>query len=171
MLAIVRTCWDVCRLHCGPQVFPRSWTLFWVMLIAYAVVDLGLFLAEGLRGWTLLPQLVLDVALLVGFFALVLAVWQKLERLNQTLIALLGSLALIELADVPLSVIATLRPSSIYTDAAGVAQYGILAWSLLVIGYVMRHALNTRLTLGIVLAGSYTLINLVLFAVIFPVKS
>lgn len=171
MLAIVRTCWDVCRLRCGPQVFPRSWALFWVMLAAYVVVDLGLFLAQGLRGWVLLPQLLLDVAVLVGFFALVLAVWQKPERFNQTLMALFGSLTLIMLVDVPLSLLASLLPALLVGKAAGVAQYGILAWSLLVIGYQTKHALNTRLTYGIILAGIYTLINLVLFAVIFPVKS
>lgn len=171
MLAIVRTCWNVCRLRSGPQVFPRSWTLFAVLLAVYVVVDAGLFLAQGERGWMVLPQLLLDVAVLNGFFALLLAVWQKFARFNQTLIALFGSQTLIMLVDVPLSLIATLLPASPGTQLAGVAEYGILAWSVLVIGSVLKHALDTWLTLGIVLAGTYTLVNLVLFAVIFPLKS
>lgn len=170
MFAIVRTCWNVCRLRGGPQVFPHSWALFWVMLAAYVVVDAGLFLAQGLHGWVLLPELALDVALLLGFFALVLLVWQKIERYNQTLVALLGSLTLIMLVDVPLSLLATLLPPSHWADAAAVAQYGILAWSILVIGYVLGHALAMRLTWGILLAGAYTLINLVLFVMIFPIQ-
>lgn len=170
MLAIVRTCWNVCRLRSGPQVFPHSWALFWLMLAAYIVVDAGLFLAQGLYGWVLLPELALDVALLLGFFALLLAVWRKPERYNQTLVALMGSLTLIMLVDVPLSLLATLLPPSPWADAAAVAQYGILVWSILVIGYVLRHALATWLALGILLAGLYTLVNLVSFALIFPIR-
>lgn len=155
----------------GPQVFPRSWALFAVMLLVYVIVDAALFFAQGLRGWVLVPELALDVGLLIGFFALTIAVWQQIERFNQTLSALFGTLALIMLVDVPFSLIATSLPASPGTNVARVVQYGILVWSVLVIGHVSRHALGTRLTLGIVIAGTYTLINLVLFALIFPIKS
>ncbi|MGH8278503.1 MAG: hypothetical protein ACRETQ_02935 [Gammaproteobacteria bacterium] len=152
-------------------MFPRSGALLILVLAAYVLVDAGDFFAQGLRGWIVLPQLALDVSVQVVFFALVLAVWQKFERYNQTLLALFGSQVLIMLVDIPLSLIATLLPASPGTDLASAAQYGILAWSVLVIGYVLKHALDTWLTLGIVLAGTYTLINLVLFALIFPIKS
>jgi hypothetical protein len=169
--AIVRTCWQICLLRQGPQVFPRSWPLFAIMLLIYMATDAVLFLAQGLRGMKLLPELLLDTGLLLAFFALVLAVWQKFERFNQTLSALLGTGAVIMLVAVPFSLLGTLLPPSAWTELVGVAVYAILAWNVLVTGHILRHALNTWLTLGIIIAGTYVVLNLVMFAVLFPTRA
>lgn len=171
MRAIVRTCWRICLLRDGPQVFPQSWPLFVLMLLVYMAVDVALFVAQGLRGFILLPQLLLDTALLLAFFTLVLAIWQKLERFNQTMTALLGTGAIIMLVALPISFAATLLPSSPIGETAGVLLYAILAWDVLVIGHVARHALGTGLTLGIIIAGTYLVLNLAIFWALFPVKN
>lgn len=171
MKAIVRTCWQICLLRQGPQVFPRSWTLFGIMLLIYMAVDVILFLAQGLRGLILLPELLLDTALLLAFFALVLAIWQKFARFNQTLNALFGSGAIIMLVAVPFSLLATLLPASTGTAVVGVLLYAILAWDVLVMGHILRHALDTWLTLGIIIAGTYIVLNLLMFAELFPSKA
>src|SRR5487761_623844 len=128
MKAIVRTCWEICLLRQGPQVFPRSWLLFAVMLAAYLVMD----------------------AVLAAFLALALGLWQKLERLNQTAIALFGTGTLIMIAAVPVSLAATLPHPASMQYVAEVLIYGILAWSILVTGHVMRHALDSKLFIGII---------------------
>jgi len=171
MKAIVRTCWQICLLRQGPQVFPRSWTLFGVMLLIYLVVDVILFLAQGIRGLLLLPELLLDIGLLLAFFALVLAIWQKLERFNQTMSALFGTGAIIMLVAVPFSLLVTLLPASTGAELVGVLLYAILAWTVLVMGHILRHALDTWLTLGIIIAGTYIVLNLVMFAQFFPTKA
>ena len=51
MKAIVRTCWEICLLRQGPQIFPRSRSLFAVMLMAYLAVDAILFAVQGIRGF------------------------------------------------------------------------------------------------------------------------
>ncbi|MDE1887101.1 MAG: hypothetical protein KGI32_03065 [Gammaproteobacteria bacterium] len=171
MKAIVRTCWHICLLRQGPQMFPRSWMLFVILLLLYMAADVALFVAQGLRGRVLLPELLLDTALLLAFFALVLAIWQKLERFNQTLSALLGTGTIIMLVAVPLTLLATLLPASTGTQAAGVLLWVVLAWNVLVTGHILRHALNTWLTLGIVIAGTYVVLNLVMFSVLFPMRT
>ncbi|MGH8282885.1 MAG: hypothetical protein ACRESE_03470 [Gammaproteobacteria bacterium] len=170
MKAIVRTCWEICLLRKGPQVFPHSWSLFVIMLVAYLVTDGILFVAQGLRGLDIVIETLCDTALQLVFFVLVLGIWRKLARFNQTASALLGTGSIIMLAAVPLSFAATLLPASPAVDVVRVLLYGILAWSILVMGYISRHALDTGLTIGIVIAGTYTLLNLVLFAVFFPIK-
>ena len=171
MKAIVRTCWQICLLRQGPQVFPRSWTLFIILLLVYMGTDVVLLVAQGLRGLVLLPELLLDTALLLAFFALVLTIWQKLERFNQTLSALLGTGAIIMLVAVPLSLLATLLPTSTGSQAVGVLLWVILAWNVLVTGHILRYALNTWLTLGIIIAGTYVVLNLVLFSILFPMRT
>lgn len=171
MKAIVRTCWQICLLRQGPQVFPRSWMLFVILLLVYMAADVVLFVAQGLRGRGLLPELLLDTALLLAFFALVLAIWQKLERFNQTLSALLGTSTIIMLVAVPLSLLATLLPASAGTQVVGVLLWVVLAWNVLVTGHILRHALHTWLTLGIVIAGTYVVLNLVMFSVLFPMRT
>lgn len=171
MRAIVRTCWQICLLRQGPQVFPRSWMLCVILLLVYMAADVVLFVAQGLRGRVLLPELLLDTALLLAFFALVLAIWQKLERFNQTLSALLGTSTIIMLVAVPLSLLATLLPASAGTQVVGVLLWVVLAWNVLVTGHILRHALHTWLTLGIVIAGTYVVLNLVMFSVLFPMRT
>lgn len=171
MKAIVRTCWQICLLRQGPQVFPRSWMLCVILLLVYMAADVVLFVAQGLRGRGLLPELLLDTALLLAFFALVLAIWQKLERFNQTLSALLGTSTIIMLVAVPLSLLATLLPASAGTQVVGVLLWVVLAWNVLVTGHILRHALHTWLTLGIVIAGTYVVLNLVMFSVLFPMRT
>lgn len=171
MKAIVRTCWEICLLRKGPQAFPHSWSLFVIMLVAYLVTDGILFVAQGLRGMDIVTEILCDTALQLVFFILVLGVWRKLTRFNQTATVLLGTGAIIMLATVPLSFAATLLPASSVVDVAQVLLYGILAWSILVMGNIARHALDTGLTIGIIIAGTYTALNLVLFAVFFPIKS
>lgn len=171
MKAIVRTCWQICLLRQGPQVFPRSWILFVILLLVYMAADVALFVAQGLRGRVLLPELLLDTALLLAFFALVLTIWQKLERFNQTLSALLGTSTIIMLVAVPLTLLATLLPASTGTQAVGVLLWVIVAWNVLVTGHILRHALNTWLTLGIFIAGTYVVLNLVMFSVLFPMRT
>lgn len=171
MKAIVRTCWQICLLRQGPQVFPRSWILFVILLLVYMAADVALFVAQGLRGRVLLPELLLDTALLLAFFALVLTIWQKLERFNQTLSALLGTSTIIMFVAVPLTLLATLLPASTGTQAVGVLLWVIVAWNVLVTGHILRHALNTWLTLGIFIAGTYVVLNLVMFSVLFPMRT
>lgn len=170
MKAIVRTCWEICLLRQGPQVFPRSWLLFAVMLAAYLVMDAILFVAQGTRGFAILCQTLFDTALLAAFLALVLGLWQKLERFNQTAVALFGTGTLIMIAAVPVSLAAILPHLASMQYVAEVLIYGILAWSILVTAHVIRHALDTKLFIGIIIAGAYTALNFLLFAVLFPIK-
>lgn len=168
MKTIVRTCWEICLLRQGPQVFPRSWSLFAVMLATYLVTDAMLFVAQGVRGFPVVCETLLDTALLIGFFILVLAVWRKHGRFNQTAAALFGTGVLIMIAALPLSLAATLLPASPVVEVSKVLLYVILIWSILIIGHVTRHALDTGLFIGILIAGTYTLLNLVVFALFFP---
>jgi hypothetical protein len=171
MKAIVRTCWDICLLRKGPQIFPRSWILFVAMLMVYIVADAILSLAQGMHGLQIVYQILFDCALLAIFFALVLGLWNRLERYNQTAVALFGSGAIILLAAVPVSYAASVPNYVLVQGAAQVLIYAILAWSILVIGHVIRHALDTGLLTGIFIAGAYTVLNFVLFAVLFPMKA
>ena len=170
MKAIVRTCWEICLLRQGPQIFPRSRSLFAVMLMAYLAVDAILFAVQGIRGFLIVSETLFDTALLLVFFTLVLAIWRKPGRFNQTAVALFGTGALIMIAALPPSLVATLLPSSPVTEAAKALLYVVLAWSIFVMGHVTRHALDTGLFTGTVIAVAYTLLNLVLFAVFFPIK-
>ena len=97
------------------------------MLAAYLVMDAILFVAQGTRGFAILYQTLFDTALLAVFLALALGLWQKLERFNQTAVALFGTGTLIMIAAVPVSLAATLPHPASMQYVAQVLIYGILA--------------------------------------------
>ncbi len=171
MNAIVRTCWDICLLRKGPQVFPRSWHLFAVMLAVYIVVDAVLFFAQGIHGYQVIYETLADCILQVAFLVVLMWLAQKLERFNQTAIALFGTGAIIMMPAIPISLIATQNNLASMQMAATLMIFGILAWSILVMGHVLRHALDTHLVIGILIASTYIVINIVLFYFLFPAQA
>lgn len=171
MNAIVRTCWDICLLRKGPQVIPRSWHLFAIMLMVYILVDAVLFVAQGIHGLLIVYETLADCILQVTFLTGLMWLAQKLERFNQTAIALFGTGAIIMIPAVPISFIATQNNLASMQMAATLMIFGILAWSILVMGHVIRHALDTHLVIGILIAFAYTGINIVLFYFMFPAQA
>ncbi len=152
---------DICLLRAAPQDLPSSVFLMLVTallgLLSGTVVIIDSF---GSLGGALLAQL-LDLGLMLGLLRAGLVAAGRGPRFLQTATALLGSGVFINLVTMPLQLL--MRGGDAASSGGGVAGLLFLLltfWVLLVIGHILRHAFEMRLSLGILIAlGYFLLIN------------
>lgn len=168
MRAIVRTCWDICLLRRGPQVFPRSGILLGVMLLIYVLLDLysgflgGLYTLRSIWGETLL-----DTVMLAAFCYLVLFCWRQTARFNQTFVAILGTDSLLMCASLPLLSASHLDYLRLLPQLASWMLLVLFLWNIVVTAHILRHALGNARYAPILLAGPYQLLNFLVLTLLF----
>jgi len=148
---------ELLRLRVGPQALPAS-----DRVVAVAVVALGG--ASLLTVQHLYPpgsgaaRVGLDLLITVAFFAGLLSVARRPERFRQTFAAVCGTGALLVLITWPLLdiVVERGREDTLYAVAV-LALLGVYVWHVVVIGHILRHALDTRPARGIALALIFVL--------------
>ena len=168
MSTLLRLLWDLCRLRIGPQDLPYSVGLARALVLSSLSVDL-LYAALLGAGEALLPRLLLSTLVLLGAPWLLLAWRSRQPRYVQTLSALAGSGLLFKLAMLPLALAILGQPVPSTPEQLAPAQVlvgwltlALLSWRLVVTGHVLRHALDLRLGLGVLLALSVFALELLL---------
>jgi hypothetical protein len=167
--AIVRNYVDVLLLKAVPQVFPKSWGLLAVTLLAYALTDALTFLAQGVYGMQALMQAAFDIALQIGFFGLLLGVTLRLARLNQVLVAWFGACIFLNLVSIPADAAAYLVHAPSLQLPLLVPQLLILTWTIAIMANVFRHALDISMLFSFVIAVVYAFVSISVFLELFPV--
>ena len=167
MYALVRPFIEICLLRLRPQDLPASPVLLWLTLALHTVTgvlastqffSLGKALLAGVTGTALLSLLPVTALWLRGHG----------ERIPQTLSALAGSLALLDLVALPLTAWAQAAQGADGPNPlAGIALLALLAWNLGVVGHVMRHALDVAYFLGVVIALAFYLVFIDLMDALF----
>ncbi len=168
MKAIIEALWNICLMRLGPQDLPASRVLLYLVAAAYAgagfvvnvinLPDIGLFTA-------LLSALV-DTAVLMGVTALLLWVRDLGARYVQTATALVGTGALFTVMALPLVTLqAQAAPEGNF--AVAVALIALMLWNLNVVGHILRHALDTRFFIGLLLSVVYLYISISVFRAFF----
>ncbi|MCC6208723.1 MAG: hypothetical protein IT488_11295 [Gammaproteobacteria bacterium] len=149
---------DICLLRAGPQDLPSSGLLLWLSGLGYFAAGM-IMSAQNLDVARAILLMGLDIALLAGLlFALL---WSRalLARYGQTLTALLGTGAILQLVALPIISWqqAGLAEETISTSLmiASLLLWIWLMWNLMVIGNILRHTLATRLPIGVLLALAY----------------
>lgn len=150
MLALAKPFIQICLLRSSPQDLPPSGLLLGLALGAYTLT--------GIAGWmTLFPAheamgaALSSTLLLIGLTGSMLYMQRLKSRVVQTLTALAGTGALLQLVELPFS------RWLAQADGPGeslptLGLLAILVWSLAIGGHVLRHALSTVFTLGLLLA-------------------
>jgi hypothetical protein len=146
----------LCLLRAAPQQLPHSSFLMLLALGGYFLVGLSISLMQQDLGPALLSSAV-DLGLLVGLARLALWITNKGARAVQTVTALAGTGTLFELMAWPLI---TLLQTSTQGTSSGLSLLLLLliVWNIVVIGHILRHALDLAMWLasGIALFYIYT---------------
>lgn len=149
MLSLVRAFWRICILRLAPQDVPRSG----VLLLLTALVNLALSVSiNSLQlpfQYALLIAL-LEMGVLVGLTAALLYAFNRSARLPQTLTALMGSGAVIGAIVLAMFVLLAELPA--------LPRLAVFLWNLLVMGHILRHALNMHLVAGFFVAIGYAVV-------------
>lgn len=141
---------EICFFKAGPQDIPSSNLLLMMALLSYGLIGLGLSLNQATFETAIMMVLV-DILLLALMSYLLL--WMRLlaNRYIQTLTALAGTGALLALTAWPLLVWQQQASPSV----ASLLLWLWFFWNLMVFGHIIRHALATRLAMGMVMALLY----------------
>ncbi len=151
--------WRICRLQKGPEDVPASTALFVLLLLLSLFLDfvstrLGL---PDVRAFEILLIVIIANASILVLTAVLLQLLGYLQRVLQTLSALLG-------ASIFITVLATPVLFGLQTRMDDPGGWGTMLlllelWHLVITAHILRRALSVSLLLGLMLATGYKLLG------------
>jgi hypothetical protein len=169
MLRLAKAFWDIALWRRTPAQLPASLFLLALVAIAAAAIEvLSAFLPPASTD-RILTRIVLSVGLPLGFAWAVLALARRRQRFLQTGTALLGVGVLVELALYPLgSLIHIIGSDRLEAVPLGILMLLGLIWYLLACANIWRAALDSGLTIGVVISVGYLLLSIALEQQLLP---
>ena len=164
MFEIIRLFFDICLLKKGPQDVPQSRFLFWLSLTLYGVV--GFLMLRLSVGWLeSLFQLLTGIILLLAFTAGILFLMGRKSRFLPVVTAMLGTDMILSFFALPVLGTITTGRMSLFSE---LVYLGLVIWSWLVMGHILRHALSVSLSFGMGLAFIYIFSTFQIMGLLFP---
>lgn len=161
---------QICLLRKGPQDLPAS-TFLLQLCIAVYVLSGGILLASEIVVLKALLQAMVEAGLLLLFLFALLRVFEKSSRFLQTATAAFGCGAVMTVLTLPILFWAqTLKDSGQDMELASFLLLGLLAWSFVVLGHILRLALNRARFTGMALAFFYMIASYQIMFRLFPVS-
>lgn len=164
IFALIQQLFAICLFQKGPQHLPKASVVLAVLLISNAAVNFLMLNMNG-GGWASGLQTLTALLLDVLFISVCLLGAGKLPRLTQTLSALLGVDAIISFLALPAMATLVLGQGGIVVFLLMVI---LIVWHWAVIGHILRHALDQRLSFSLGLALLYLLTAYQIMALLFP---
>lgn len=173
MFPLIRVFFDICLFRRGPQDLPTSSFLLHLTLATYAVSSFLLSLGSQPAATAAMAGIT-DTALLAGLTLSLLYTQGRRVRIPQTLAALAGSGTLLGLIALPpaywlfsLQNTGSGQTLPIVVPLALII-WGVVVWSLVVMGHIIRSALSTRLVIGLAVAILFIGIEFSVQSALFP---
>lgn len=151
----------------GPQDLPASRFLVWVTLAAYLMVSVAQLALLNEPAATWLFFLVVDPLLLMSMVWLVLKLYGRSARYNQTISAVLGCSALLGLlVYLPLHMVLIGNLSESNSGAAQLAALFEVTVFVLVTGRIIERATDSSMFTGVAVALTYFIVSISLFGLL-----
>jgi len=169
MKEIVQAFLDIALLRRGPEDLPASGFLLCLTGVAYLLTGALTVASYSRSTGDLVGQLTLDLGLMLAFFVVLLVINRKVARIEQTLTAVLGTGVVLAVVSLPLTI--WLDAQGAQSEAAifpAVGIYLLVLWSIGINGHILRRALEIPYVGGVVLAAGYFILNVAIFARVFP---
>ena len=169
MYRLVRPFEDLCLLRLAPQDLPASRLLLVLTLVAHTLTGI-LASLQVLPAGTAMLAGITGTLMLAGMVVLLLNIQRQTARITQTLTALAGAMALLDLVALPLSAWwdNSHTDESISNPLPAFLLLALLGWNLGVIGHVLRHALGVAWFMGIAIAVAFYLVFMDVMKNLFP---
>lgn len=150
------------RLRAGPQDLPAGAGL--AALLTAAWIAQGLLMDQALNEPASGARNLVAIAVQFVAIAALLKLRNRAARIPQTFSALAGTGIIMGL--LAFALLAQLDPGRPQRGLA-LAYLGLFLWSLVVDGHIYRHALSTRMSLGILVAVLIFAANFILLRAVF----
>ena len=154
MTRLVRSLSDIALLRKDPSGLPSSWASVAVFVLAYAAADIVVARTGSVQ--PVLARTAVDLALTLPFFWLLLAITRRTHRFAQTINAALGVYVLLAPIIILLLLLRTPTRSNDAFELLVTASFTIFViWYLLIVGHILRSALDTGLVTGFAIAVTW----------------
>jgi len=171
MLKIINYFIELCLLKRAPQDLPASVALL-VIVITLNILIGALGVADLMDNSSALSAAVLDTLIIMVLLRVVLIVQSRSSRYLQTATAIFGSGIFLGLLGLLLQFsAANAAPESFIESFTAVVYFVLFIWVQLVIGQILKHALDVSMNLGVGLALTYTILSGMMIQMIFLTPS
>ena len=143
---------QICLFRQGPQILPASGFLLGLLVVLNAITGVAGLLAEFLLPAAILITIA-HVSIGLGLAYLILLVSMKVSRALQTLTALSGTGAILNV--ISMLLIWLLPEEGQQQNIISMLLIGVLFWSIFIIGGIFRHALSISLAMGVLTSIGY----------------
>lgn len=158
--AILKYFVDLCLLRKGPQDLPASSVLLGFAWMANLVVGILLVQTKGSDPSQAFTESLVDSLFMLAVLWLALYLQTLSARFLQSATALMGSGALLSLIALPIVSVVNSLPAGQEGGAwIGLLLIGLVIWSIVVMGHIIRHSFNLPIRVGIAFAFGYTLVS------------
>lgn len=155
LLSLIQFFFELCLLRRTPQDLPASSALLGVAFLADLLIGVMLASAVGIAPGEGLAQTLVDSVLMLALLHTALSLTRHQPRFVQSATALLATSALLSLvAAVPLSILLP-HDGGDAPESAALFFLALVAWSILVMGHIVRHTFDLRLGQGVAIAVIY----------------
>ena len=169
MLRLAKAFWDIALWRRSPAQLPASLFLLALVSCAAALLEVVSAFLPPVSTNRLFTRIVLSVCLPLGFAWAVLLLARRRQRFLQTGIALLGVAVIAEIVLYPIgSLIHVIGSDRAASVPLGVLMLVGLIWYLLACANIWRAALDSGLSLGVVISVGYLLLSIALEQQLLP---
>jgi hypothetical protein len=158
MPGLVRSLADIALLRGDPSGLPSSWASVAAFVLAYAVADFVVASTGSIQ--PVLARTAVDLALTLPFFWLLLALTRRTHRFPQTVNAALGVYVLLAPVIILLLLLRNPARTSQTLSLLVTASFTVfMIWYLLIVGHILRSALDTGLVTGFAIAVTWLVVT------------
>ena len=158
MAGLVKSLADIALLRGDPSGLPSSRVSVAVFVLAYAVADVVVASTGGIQ--PVLARTAVDLALTLPFFWLLLAITRRTHRFPQTVNAALGVYVLLAPVIILLLLLRNPARTSQALSLLVTASFTVfMVWYLLIVGHILRSALDTGLVTGFAIAVTWLVVT------------
>ena len=169
--AIFKAFFDICCFRLNPQDLPKSNVLLTLSILGYMLASgLLALLSTQLVNATLAG--IIEVLLVMLFTYGLLQIRNKTERWSQTVTALSGTGIVLSMIALPLYYLGSNPDQAGAIQTVGLLLLIILIiWNIAIMAHIFRHALQTTIGLGVVIAITYIWVISNFIAQLFPLEA
>ncbi len=168
MTGLLNSLSQIALLRKDPSGLPSSTASVVLIVLLYAAVDVVVLRLD--TNYRVLARTAVDVTFALGFFAGLLGLTGRLHRFPQTVIAVFGSYVLLSPVLIGLFLVGSPAETGAAPFLKAVSAL-VVIWFLLIIGHVLRAALDTGLVTGFALAVAWMFASFAISQAIFGASS
>lgn len=161
---------QIALLRKDPGILPASLLLSVALALGYAGANAVLASVDGEQ--RILARTAVDLGLALAFFWLLLSITRRSHRFPQTISAVLGAYVL--LAPIITLLLLMRGPAKFHSAAWLLVNAGstvVTIWYLLIVGHIMKSALDTGLVTGFAIAVTWAIATVAVLQKLFPMAT